>query len=179
MAQSFTEVFEEIKSNLTTSKAGKTVKSFNRSQFDKLAKAYLNSTDYTIEVAGTKGGELVKTTIEPVKAFRGMLKRILIEFGVDKQEAETILDSSKEIKNVDGIYELCSELIYQYMNAGKKFDFITREDFAGSLTLKEIGESISEHKDIRTGEKFKVSKKAHKVLDKKSKTPKWLKNRVK
>ncbi len=179
MSKTFTEVFNEIKANVTTSKSGKPVKSFSRSDFDRMAKAYLNTPDYVIEAAGTKGGEMVKKNIEPVKAFRGMIQRILIEFGVDKQEAATILDGSKEIKNVDGIYELCSELVYQYMNAGKKFDFITKEDFAGSLTLKEIGEAVSEHKDIRTGEKFKVSKKAHKVLDKKSKTPKWLKARVK
>lgn len=178
MTKTFTEVFEEIKANVSTSAKGKTVKSFSRSDFDKLAKAYLNTPDYTIEAAGLKGGELVTKTIEPVKAFRGMIQRILIEFGVDKQEAATILDSSKEIKNVDGIYELCSELVYQYMNAGKKFDFITREDFAGSLTLKEMGEAISEHTDIRTKEKYKVEKKAHKLLEKKSKTPKWLKKRV-
>jgi hypothetical protein len=179
MTKTFTEVFEEIKANVSTSAKGKTVKSFSRSDFDKLAKAYLNTPDYKIEAAGMKGGEVVKKEIEPVKAFRGMIQRILIEFGVDKQEAATILDSSKEIKNVDGIYELCSELVYQYMAAGKKFDFITREDFAGSLTIKEVGEAVSEHKDIRTGEKFKVAKKAHKVLEKKSKVPKWLKDRVK
>jgi hypothetical protein len=178
MTKTFTEVFDEIKANVSTSATGKTVKSFSRSDFDKLAKAYLNTPDYKVEAAGQKGGELVKKELEPVKAFRGMIQRILLDFGVDKQEAARVLESTTEIKNVDGIYELCSELVYQYMSAGKKFDFITREDFAGSLTLKEIGEAISEHKDIRTGEKFKVSKKAHKVLEKKSKVPKWLKARV-
>lgn len=177
-AQSFTEVFEEIKANVSTSKSGKPVKSFSRSDFDKLAKAYLNSPDYVIEAAGTKGGEMVTKQIESVKLFRGMIQRILIDFGVDKQEAATILDASKEIKNVDGIYELCSELVYQYMNAGKKFDFITREDFAGSLTLKEMGETTTEHTDIRTKEKYKISKKPHKLLDKKSKAPSWLKKRL-
>lgn len=179
MAKTFTEVFEEIKANVSVSKSGKPVRSFSRSDFDKLAKAYLNTVDYKIESVAVKDGELVTKEIEPVKALRGMIQRILLDFGVDKQEAARVMSEAYEIRNVDGIYELCSELIYKYMEAGKKFDFIPRMDFVGSLTLKEVGDTITEHKDIRTGEKIKVEKKAHKVLDKKSKVPKWLKKRVK
>jgi hypothetical protein len=179
MVKNFTEVFDEIKANVSTSASGKPVKSFSRSDFDKLAKAYLNTPDYKLEAVALKAGELVKKELEPVKALRGMIQRILLDFGVDKQEAARILDASYEIRNVDGIYELCSELVYQYANAGKKFDFITREDFAGSVLLKDVAAAVSKHKDIRTGEEFEVAKKAHKVLEKKSKVPKWLKDRVK
>jgi len=178
MAKTFQEVFDEIRAGLTMSKKGKPVKSFSRSDFDKLAKAFLNTPDYVIHAASVKDGELTTKEIKPVEQFRGMIYRILLEFGVDKQEAATIMNE-KEIKNVDGLYEVCSELIYQYMNAGKKFDFITREDFAGSISLKDIAESVSTHKDMRTGEEFKVHKKAHKLLEKKSKCPKWLKKRQK
>ncbi|WP_171567676.1 hypothetical protein, partial [Brevibacillus sp. MCWH] len=168
-----------IKNNVSVSKSGKPVRSFSRSDFDKLAKAFLNTVDYEIETVSLKDGEVVTKKIEPVKALRGMIQRILLDFGVDKQEAARIMDTAYEIRNVDGIYELCSELIYKYLEAGKKFDFITKKDFVGSLTLKEVGDSVTEHKDIRTGDKIKVEKKAHKILDKKSKTPKWLKKRLK
>lgn len=179
MAQkTFTEVFNEIKANVSVSKSGKPVKSFNRTQFDQLAKAYLNTVDYTVEAAGTKGGELETKELKSVQAFRGMIQRILVDFGVDKQEAARVMDESYEIRNVDGIYELCSELVYKYMEAGKKFDFITKVDFTGSLSLKEMGESVSTHKDITTKEEFKVAKKPHKLLEKKSKAPSWLKSRV-
>lgn len=177
MAKNFNEVFEEIKANVSTSASGKQVKSFSRSDFDKLAKAFLNTPDYTMESVSQKAGELVRKTHEPVKALRGMIQKILLDFGVDKQEAERVLTDAYEIRSVEGIYELCSELVYQYANAGKKFDFITREDFAGSILLKEVEEATSTHKDIRTKEEFQVHKKAHKVLDKKSKVPSWLKER--
>lgn len=179
MSKTFTEVFDEIKANVSTSKTGKPVKSFSRSDFDRLAKAYVNQVDYTLESVGQRAGVLVRKEVKPVENLRGMLKRILLDFGVDKQEAERVMDASYEIKNVDGIYELVSELTYKYIEAGKKFDFITREDFTGSLTLKELGETVSEHKSIATGEKFKVKKQSHRILEKKSKTPKWLKERVK
>jgi hypothetical protein len=178
MAKQFTEVFEEIKANLSTSASGKPVKSFSRSDFDKLAKAFLNTPGYKAESVSFRGGELVKKELEPVKELRKMIQKILLDFGVDKQEAAGILEETYEIRSVEGIYELCSELIYQYANAGKKFDFITKEDFSGSILLKDVEAGVSTHKDIRTGEEFKVEKKAHKVLDKKSKVPKWLKNRI-
>lgn len=178
MAKTFNEVFEEIKSNISVSASGKPVKTFSRSDFDKLAKAFLNTPDYKLETVSLKGGELVDKEVEPVKQLRGMIKRILLDFGVDKQEAERVMTDAYEIHNVDGLYEFVSELLYQYMNTGKKFDFLTREDFAGSILLKDVAETTSTHKDIRTKEEFQVHKKAHKVLEKKSKVPKWLKSRI-
>jgi hypothetical protein len=178
MTKNFQDVFNEIKENVSVSASGKPVKSFSRSDFDKMAKAFVNEVDYKIEAASFKGGEVVKKEIEPVKALRGMIQRILLDFGVDKQEAARVMDQAYEIRNVDGIYELCSELVFQYMKAGKKFDFITREDFVGSVLLKEVEAGKSKHKDIRTGEEFEVEKAAHFVIDKKSKAPKWLKKRI-
>lgn len=179
MSKGFREVFEEIKTNVSVSASGKPLKTFNRKDFDKLAKAYLNEIDYKIESVSTKKGELIKTEIEPVKELRSMLKRILLDFGVDQQEAENIMSESYEIKSVQGIYELCSELIYQYLLCDKRFNFITREDFSGALKIKEHEESITEHKNIKTGEPCKVKKKKHRTLEKISKTPKWLKSKVK
>jgi len=178
MAKSFSEVFAEIKANVSVSKKGKPVRSFSRSDFDKLAKAWLNEVGYKVEAVSTKDGELVKKDVFPVQEFRNMLKVILQDFGVDKQAAAKVLDASYEIRNVDGMYEICSELPYVYMDAGKKFDFIPRENFIGSMLLDEVGESVGEFTDIRSKEKIHVQKKAHKILQKKSKCPKWLKSKV-
>ncbi len=178
MAKGFQEVFSEIKKNISTSSSGKEIKTFSRTDFDKLASAFLNDVEYKTESVAMRGGKLERKTVEPVKALRGLIRKVLIDFGVDKQEAEKIMDSTYEIKSVDGIYELCSELVYQYINAGKKFDFMTKEDFSGSILLKEVDEVVTEHKDIKTGEPYRVKKKKHKVLEKKSKVPKWLKNKL-
>ena len=177
MKQTFEQVFEEVKASVSKTSTGKPVRSFSRADWDKLAKAYLNDPHYTVKAASVKGGELVTKEIEPVKAIRTMIYKVLVDFGVDKQEAERVLDTY-EFRSVEGVYELASELVYRYMEAGKKFDFITREDFSGSLTVKEVEESVSTHKNIRTKEEFKVKKKQHKVLEKQSKAPSWLKSRA-
>jgi hypothetical protein len=177
MAQkSFQEVFNEIRSNVTMSKKGKPVKSFSKSDFDRLAKAFLNERGYKTEVVGTKEGSMVTKEVLPVDEFRGMIKIILQDFGVDKQEAQKMIDSY-EIHNVDGLYELCSELLYQYMNAGKKFDFMPKKDFVGSMSIKEVAAAEGLFTDIRTKEKITIKKEAHKLLEKKSKCPKWLKSK--
>lgn len=174
----FQQVFEEVKSEVSTTPKGKPMRSFSRSAFDRLAKAMVNDINYKIEQAGVKKGELVKKDLYPVQEYRKSLHRILVDFGVDKQEADRILTEEYEIRHVDGFYELVSELPYQYMNAGKKFDFIQREDFSGSLTIKEVDETTTEHQNIRTKEKFKVKKQKHKVLEKQSKAPSWLKSKA-
>lgn len=179
MAKTFNEVFEEIKSNVSLSSKGKKLKNFSRTDFDRLAKAYINTPDYTIQKAVAKGDdsfELVE--IKPVLQFREMLHSILRGFGVDKQEADRVLTDEELVKNASCMYEFVSELIFQYMSADKKFDFITREDFTGSIKLKDVDEVITTHRSPRGGEKVTVKKKAHRQLDKKSTAPKWLKSRV-
>lgn len=179
--KTFKETFDEIKAEVTVSDKGKVKKTFSRKAFDDLALAYFNEVDYTVESASTKDGKMVTKTLTPVKDLRKMVQRVLLDFGVDKQEAERIL-STYQFKNVDGVYELCSELIYKYMEADKKFAFITKPDFVGSMSLKDVGESVKEYKPISkkgedAGKPFKVKTKAHKVLDKSSKCPKWLKEK--
>ena len=182
--KTFDEVFNEIKGNVSVSKGGKVKKTFSRTDFDTLLKAMLNETDYSTEYCSTKAGEMVKKTVQPVKMFRESLKRVLTSFGVDSHDAEKIVSEYK-FTNVDGWYELMSEIIYRYMEADKKFDFPTREDFKGSMSLKSVDQAVGTYSTIQkkgeTGpvEKFNIETKAHKVLEKKSKAPAWLKRKFK
>lgn len=180
--KTFKEVLDEIKSEVPVTPKGKKKKTFSRADFDRLTKAYLNDVESTIQVAGIKNGEMVEKEVQPVKLFRGMLKKILLDFGVDKQESEAMLDNYN-IANVDGMYELCSEIIYNYLVADKKFDFLTKKTFMGSLTISDIGETTKEYSEIGKkdddGErkKFKVTTENHQRLEKQSKAPKWLKKK--
>lgn len=175
--KTFAEVYEEVKNGVTTTKTGKVKKTFSRSDFDKLLKAFLNDYGYTTTTAGLKDGKVVTTDLTPVKNFRDtVITKLLVDAGHDKAEAAKIA-AEYEFTNVTGLYEIMSEIIYQYMSAGKKFNFIPKEDFAGSLTIKEVPETVSEHSRPGKPElgKTKTKTKAHKVLDKKSKAPSWLK----
>lgn len=177
MAQTFAETFNDIRANISNTKSGAPIRTFSRADFDRLATAFLNEVDYKVDVAKVKAGELSLTPVHPVQEFRKSLRTILLDFGVDKQDAERIMTADYEITKVDGLYEICSELVYQYA-ALKKFDFLPRETFNGSLTVKEVGESVSTHKHIQTKEEYKVKKKPHQVLERKSKTPTWLKEKM-
>jgi len=177
VTKSFTEVFEEIKNGITLSKKGKPIVSFSRGDFDKLTKAFLNEIDYKVESVSTKGNELVTKEVFPVQLFRNMIKTILLDFGVDKQEAQRIVESY-EFRNTDGLYEVCSELIYKYVDAGRKFDFIPKEDFNGSIVLKDVSEFVGQYTNIQDGQKISIRKEAHKLLKAKSRCPKGKKHKV-
>lgn len=182
--KTFNEVLNEIKGNVSVSKSGKVKKTFSRTDFDTLLKAMLNETEYTTTYCGTKDGKLVKKDVQPVKMFRESLKRVLTSFGVDTQDAAKIVSEYK-FTNVDGWYEVMCEIIYRYMEANKKFDFPTREDFKGSLSLKNVDKAVGTYSAIKkkgeTGpaEQFKIETKPHKILEKKSKAPAWLKKKFK
>lgn len=177
MAKSISEVFQEIKDSVAVSKSGKPLRYYSRSDFDKLAKAYFNTPDYEIEAVSMKDGKPEKKKLKPVKEFRTFIRKVLIDFGVDKQEADRVIDNY-EFRSVEGVYELCSELVSMFASA-KKFDFIKKDDFTGSIYIKDVEPTVTTHRDLQTKKPFKVSKKAHKVLVKKSSTPSWLKKRVK
>lgn len=172
-------VINEIKESVKTSKNGKPVKSFSRSLFDKLANAIVNDPDYSYEVYSVRGGKVETKSVKPAELYRAGLKIILQDFGVDKQEAAKILDTAYQIPSAKGIYELAAASIYEYIDAGKSFAFPTRENFTGSISLSDVAESITTHRNIQNpSETFKVKQKAHKRLEKKSKTAAWLKSRV-
>ena len=176
------EVITEIKENSTTTKSGKQKKTFSRADYDKMTAALLNEVDYTVETVGIKNGELVTKETKPVKEFRGMMKKVLTDFGVDKQEAEAIMEDYK-FSNATGFYPIAAASIVEYCNAGKKFDFPTEKDFKGSLTIEDIGATTKEYQSIRKAgdkgpaEKFKVKTEAHRSLKSSSKPPKWLKEK--
>ena len=176
--KTFDEVFNEIKGNVTVSPKGKKKKTFSRSDFDRLLTAFLNETGYTIKAASTKGGELEITDIKPVQMFRDkVITKILTDNGHDKAEAAKIA-AEYEFTKVDGLYEIISEVIYQYMAADKKFAFVTKEDFTGSLTLTDVDASEDTYKSPADQSKsFKVKTKAHKKIKSSSKAPKWLKKK--
>jgi hypothetical protein len=76
-----------------------------------------------------------------------------------------------------------TEIIYRYMEADKKFDFPAREDFKASISIKNVEESVGTYSVIKkkgeTGpaDKFQIKTKSHKILEKKSKAPAWLKEK--
>lgn len=172
--------FKELKNELANEiQKGDKKRTHSKNDFNKLAKAFLNDVEYTThKVKGVdEDGKPVKEEIQPVKEYRKGLKKMLTDFGVDKQEAEKMM-TDYEIKSVEGQYEFISELLYQYMESGKKFQFIPKEDFNASMWIDD-DEGDDDWKEYRNpskpGESVYTKRKPHKVLNRKSTCPNWLK----
>lgn len=172
--KTFNEAYNELIEASTGKKA-----TWSKTDFDELLKAFLNEKDYVIKKAGIKNGVMETSDVNPIKMFRDVvITRLLTDAGLEKCEAEKIA-SEYEFKKVDGLYEIISEIIVKYCETGKKFDFITTEDFKGSLSMEGIEEGVKEHKlpsDPST--KIKVKTKKHKVMKCKSKANDWLKEKL-
>ena len=176
------DVLTEIQEGVSTTKSGKKKKTFSRTDYDKVVLALVNETDYELTTVGTKGGAVVENTTNPVKEFRSNIKNVLLDYGVDKQEAETVM-TSYQFRKMAGLYGIASASIMEYCGAGKKFDFPTQRDFKGSITIDDVPETTKEYKSIvkpgdnKPQETFNIRTSQHKTLKSSSKAPSWLKNK--
>ena len=177
----FSDLKKEMKESISK---GEKQRRHSKADFTKFAKEFVNDVEF--EVTKVKGvdenDKPVVEKITPVKDYRKTLEKILEDFGVDKQEAAK-MTTDYQIKSVDGMYEFVSELLYQYMETGKKFQFIQKEDFNGAIWVddEEEDDDWKEWKNPRAKvdpsqpEYVYVKKKAHKKLNRSSKCPSWLK----
>lgn len=175
--KTYMELVEEVKNELAN--GGK--RSFSRELFNELTTAYLNDVENTVTIAKTRNGELVEEELNVPMNFRKMVMKILLDFGVDKQEAEKILTNDYQFKDLSALYEVSSELIMNYAGTGKKFNFITKPDMQCSLLIDDYEEEVKLTK--RPGapdeEAKEVLYKKHRKAKITSTCPEWLKNVVK
>jgi hypothetical protein len=185
--------FMTVEEALTSMKAkeGKNgnpvINRFNKKNFTTLMTAMANDPEFATKVVKVKNNEI--ESIEDVmvtKGFREFCKRIVEKAGVDKKESEIVLTSDFVFNTSDlnGLYEFFAEAVYKYMATGNQFDFLPKEDFKGSMSLKDVAEVTKtaeafNPKDRSSLGTYKTTKKAHKELAVKSTCPSFLKNRIK
>lgn len=179
-----TEVLEEIKAS--ENEAGKRViNRFNKKRFEKLLKAMANDPNFTTQVAIVKKGEL--ETVEEIavsEGFRKFCKHIVEKAGVDKAESPKVLTEDFTLDTMDGMYEFFATAVYLYMDAGNRFDLLPKEDFKGSLFIRENKPSKRVQKIFhpKTREDLgviEIEKDTHRSLGVKSACPSYLKKRKK
>ena len=175
--KTYNELVNEIKEELNN--GGK--RSFSREMFNELTAAFLNDVENTTTIAKTKNGELIEEEINVPMNFRKMLMRILLDFGVDKQEAERILTNDYQFKDVSALYEVASETILNYAGTGKKFNFITKPDLQCSLIIDDYEEEVKMTKrpGADDSEAREVLYKKHRKAKVESTCPSWLKDVLK
>lgn len=187
MAKSVDEVIAEITAAKKTDKDGNESTAYNRfskKNFNSLLKAIVNDPEYKFMTVTVKGDNTTPEGIDVTKQFRDFLYKILVKAGVDSSDAKAIYSENFTIDSVDGMYELLTATMYQYMAAGNKFDMIPTEDFKASLYIEDMPETkeVGESKNPFNGESlgvFETTKKAYKRLRVKSSCPAWLVSRQK
>ena len=162
------------------------LKKFNKKTFNKLMTAIANDVDFTTQVVTSSKGEIKnKEDLKVTEGFRKWVQKVVETAGIDPKESAFVLSSDFQIKDCDGLYEFFATVVWEYLQSGNRFALIDKEDFSGSLYLKEVPESTVIKKDARhpiTGENlgdFETKTEAHRTLAVKSSCPKWLKTRMK
>lgn len=169
--KTYMELVNEIKEEMKN--GGK--RTFSKELFSELSKAYLNDIGNKTTVAKTKNGEIYTEELAVVDDFRKFMEKVLIDFGVDKQEASK-MRTDYQFTNVDALYPICSELIMNYLDTGKKFTFLPKEDCVASLLLDEYDDEVHYNKNPKDpeAEPKQVMYKKHRKLKSESTCPSWL-----
>lgn len=174
----YNELVEEVRNELAN--GGK--RSFSRELFNDLTLAYMNDVENNkTTIAKTKNGEMVTEEINVPANFRKMIYKILLDFGVDKQEAERIMTNDYQFKDLNALYEVASETILNYAGTGKKFNFITKPDLQVSLLIDDYEECVKINKrpGASDDEAKQVLYQKHRKCKVESTAPEWLKKVVK
>ena len=176
------ETVKEVLARIRPAKED-SVNRFSKKSFNSLLRAMLNDLEFAEEIAVVKGKELQE--IRPVlvtKDFRKFLRKILEKAGMDAADSGIVMDPTFTIDNVDGFYEFIDAVLYEYMSTGNNFEFGRREDFRGSMTIKQKKEStkITEARNPKDGKSlgmYETHTKAHRTLVSSSPAPEYLKYR--
>lgn len=178
------EILKEMEGK--TNKAGDIVPNrFSKKNFNKLMKAMANDPNFATKVAVTKNGELDHLEdVMVTEGFRKWVKKVIEKAGVDKKESAMVLDPSFTFDNMDGLYEFFSTAVYDYMEAGNRFEFMPKKDFKGNITVKKqkASKRVADARDPRTGTNlgtFEYSNEEYKTIAASSPCPDYLKGRKK
>jgi len=158
---------------------------FSKKNFNRLMIAMLNDTEFVHKKANIKGDQLEDVKeIMVTRNFRRFCKKLVEKCGVDKLESEKIMTPDFTIDDVDGLYDFFAAALYKYMEVGNRFDLIPTVDFKGSITIKEIPESVRVSEAFSPQDRkllgiYETTKEAHKVVVAKAECPKHLKKRKK
>lgn len=163
----------------TNAKGDKVVNRFNKKNFNTLMLALANDVNFSTKVAKKSGDDVELEEVMVTKGFRKWCKDLVEQAGVDKSESARILTDEFVINNVEGLYDFFTTALYEYLNAGNRFDLPNREDFQGGIVLKDVDESVRTYearnpKDGAYIGTYETTKKKHKELAAKSSCPTYL-----
>jgi hypothetical protein len=146
--------------------------------------AIANDLDFSEKVAKKVGDSFELEDVMVTKEFRKWCRKLVEKAGIDSKDAEVVMTSEFTIDDMAPLYEFFASALYQYIDAGNKFDLLTKEDFQGSIFLKDVDEVEKEYvaRNPGTNEvigKYQGKTKKHKEVKVKSTAPSWLSSKRK
>lgn len=177
----FSEVLKALEGKTKGTKDKKGSTTFSKKDFADLTASFLNEDDYVAKGIKTVNGEYTEVESHPVKEFReAFIKDVLVKHGIDKQEAEAAARAYQySPKQAETLYPVITELIYQYIGAGRTFNFHNKADFTAAIKMRDIEAHDSTFKNRETGVESVTAIAPHRVLIKKSSAPAWKKTKKK
>ncbi len=179
-------VLESIRPNPVVKDNGKTNHNrFSKKAFNELLTAMVNDPDFTTDFAVSAKGELKSVEeLRVTEGFRKWLQKVVEIAGIDKAESAVVLSKDFVIPNMDGLYELFTTAMYEYMKNGSRFDMIPKKDFKASFAMNKKGAKTKTGTLLNpsTGEvlgTYSTDMAEHWEASVKSSCPNWMKKRMK
>lgn len=179
-------VLESIRPNPVVKDNGKTNHNrFSKKAFNELLTAMVNDPDFTTDFAVSAKGELKSVEeIRVTEGFRKWLQKVVEIAGIDKAESAVVLSKDFVIPNMDGLYELFTTAMYEYMKNGSRFDMIPKKDFKASFAMNKKAPKTKTGTLLNpsTGEvlgTYSTDMAEHWEASVKSSCPNWMKKRMK
>ncbi len=179
-------VLESIRPNPVVKDNGKTNHNrFSKKAFNELLTAMVNDPDFTTDFAVSAKGELKSVEeLRVTEGFRKWLQKVVEIAGIDKAESAVVLSKDFVIPNMDGLYELFTTAMYEYMKNGSRFDMIPKRDFKASFAMNKKAPKTKTGTLLNpsTGEvlgTYSTDMAEHWEASVKSSCPNWMKKRMK
>jgi hypothetical protein len=153
---------------------------YSKKKEDILTQALLNDAEYETEIIKSKGGEYLKEKITPVAEFRRLfIGKVLSDNGIDKQQAaDQATKYEFNAAQAHALNEIAKESAEQFMRAGFTYKFHDKKDFSASIKMRDVEDRITTGRVPGTDRTTKTREKEHKVIIKKSGTPRYCKERL-
>lgn len=176
---SFKEIVKDVQENSK-------MKNFSSTLHNKMLTAFMNDPDFISEDIKLSPSKMEKLKVQKkvVKEFRKSMRDVLVEFGLDKNDAERVVENYKFKKKFSkALYEMYHEYVYQYLKTGKKLNLFSKDDIKASIYIKPRDKNtrpvfiLKDGKRVSTGNQ--VTHESYFALGQSSGCPKHLKTTTK
>ena len=182
MSKKFKEIWKALKDEnmkITEGKKHRNVP-YSKRKESLLTQGLLNDPDHEVSIIKSKNGEFVTEKVKPVEEFRkNFVAKVLKDNGIDGQQAaDAAVKYQFSTAQAQALNEFNKEATEQFLRAGFTYKFHDKEDFSASIKMRDVDDRVTTGKVPNTDRITKTHEKAHKVIVKKSGTPRYCKERI-